>query len=238
MDTQYGFKTTQWTAILTAANRKASGSVEALQKLCGVYWVPIYAYARSQGASETEAKDLTQGFFMHLIEKGLSIRSGADGGRFRSFLIRCYRNFATSEWRKGSAVKRGGGAEVIAIDDDEAEGWALSELERDLTPEQIYERKWAQTLLGRVMVRLENEYELIGKLDRFRAMRSCLMGDTSDKNYAAIAQRLEMKEGAVRTAVHRMRANYGRLLREEVLRVVDDPADVDDELRYLLTLLS
>ena len=236
MDAQYGFETTQWTAILTAADRKADGSIAALQKLCCAYWRPIFTYARSQGADECEAKDLTQAFFVHLLERGLSIRSSADRGRFRSFLIRCYRNFAASEWRTANAAKRGGGIEVIPFNELELE--FVPDGKHRLTPEQLYERKWAQTLLNRVYARLEKEYSLAGKLDRFQSIRSCLMSECTDGIYAKIAEEQDMNIGALRTAVHRMRANFGKLLREEVLRVVDDPSDVEEELRYVLTLLD
>lgn len=238
MDTQCGFETTQWTGVLMASDRKAAGSVEALQKLCGAYWYPIYAFARRQGVPEGEAKDLTQAFFAHILEKGLSIRSGADRGRFRSFLIRCYRNFVTSQWRKSKAAKRGGGVEFLSIHEFETKDQYLAEVEHQYTPEQLYERKWAQTLLQRVHARLAKDYSLAGKEDRFRSIQSCLMTDCNEAIYAEIAEQLGMKPGAVRTAVHRMRTNFGRLLREEVLRLVDDASDVEEELHYVLTLLT
>lgn len=223
---------------MTAADKKATGSVEALQRLCGVYWVPVYAYARSQGARETEAEDLTQAFFAHLLDKGLSIQSRVDRGRFRSFLIRCFRNFAASEWRKENAAKRGGGVEVLPFEELESETREISEAEHALTPEQIYERKWAQTLLSRAIARLREEYRLVGKEDRFQAMSSCLTNDPDEGLYETIATDLEMNLGAVRTAIHRMRSNFARVLREEVGRLVNDPSDVEEELRYTLKLLK
>ena len=223
---------------MAAADQKATGSIEALQKLCGVYWFPIYAYARSQGAREGEAEDLTQAFFAHLLDKGLSIRSGTDRGRFRSFLIRCYRNFVTSEWRKKNAVRRGGGAELLSFDELGTELCSITDAEHALTPEELYERKWAQTFLARAVTRLREEYVLVGKEDRFQLMSACLMSDLDLGAHEAIAAKLGMSLGAVRTAVHRLRANFARVLREEVGRLVDDPADVEEELRYFLQLLK
>lgn len=238
MDKECAFETTQWTAVMAAADQKATGSIEALQKLCGVYWFPIYAYARSQGAGEGEAEDLTQAFFAHLLDKGLSIRSGRDGGRFRSFLIRCYRNFVTSEWRKENAVRRGGGTELLSFDELDTEVCSITEAEHALTPEELYERKWAQTLLARAVVRLREEYVLVGKEDRFQQMSSGLTSDLDLGAYEAIGAKLGMNVGAVRTAVHRLRSNFARVLREEVGRLVDDPEDVEEELRYVLKLLN
>jgi DNA-directed RNA polymerase specialized sigma24 family protein len=186
MDKECAFETTQWTAVMAAADQKATGSIEALQKLCGVYWFPIYAYARSQGAGEGEAEDLTQSFFAHLLDKGLSIRSGRDGGRFRSFLIRCYRNFVTSEWRKENAVRRGGGTELLSFDELDTEVCSITEAEHALTPEELYERKWAQTLLARAVERLREEYVLVGKEDRFQQMSSGLTSDLDLGAYEAI----------------------------------------------------
>ena len=238
MDSQCEFDTTQWTAILVAVDKGAEGSQAALRNLCDVYWRPIYSYARRSGLSPEKAKDLTQDFFVHILEKGISMRSGPDGGRFRSFLIRCFKNFCASAHRRAIAVKRGGRFEISSIDELDAENWESLDSDQVLTPEQHFEKRWAQTLLRRVIGRLEREHALIGASERFKALSSCLMADPGEGQYQRIADELNIAVSSVRTAVYRMRVNFAKLLRDEVQRLVQDPADTDDEIRYILTLLS
>ncbi len=236
MDASFGFETTHWTNIIEASGDGAERSAEAFQKLCQAYWYPIFAYTRSRGVSESDAMDLTQAFFSKLLEKGFSIRSRGGGGRFRSYLLKCHQNFIASEKRRSMAVKRGGDIDWISLDSNEINGLNLDELEGGTTPDQLYEKKWAETFLLRVLERLEKEYRLAGKSDRYTLLKPWLMNESQALAQKDIAQRLGISEITVRTAIYRMRETFGELLRAEILRVVSDPADVDDELRHLLTL--
>ena len=236
MDAAFGFETTHWTTIVQASGNGAERSAEAFQKLCQAYWYPIFAYTRSRGVSEPEAMDLTQAFFSQLLEKGFSIRSRADGGRFRSYLLQCHQNFIVSEKRRAKAVKRGGDIAWISLDSSGLDGLSVEELEGGATPDQLYEKKWAEMVLLRVLERLEKEYRLAGKSKRYTLLKPWLMNESEAMAQKDIAERLGIGQTTVRTAIFRMRETFGELLRAEVLRVVADPADVDDEIRHLLTL--
>ena len=236
MDASFGFETTHWTSIIQASGDGTERSDEAFEKLCRVYWYPIFAYTRSRGVSESEAMDLTQAFFKQLLEKGFSIRAGAERGRFRSYLLQCHQNFIATEKRRAKAVKRGGDIAWISLDLNELNGLTAEELEGGATPAQLYEKKWAETLLLRVLERLEKEYRLAGKLERYSLLKPWLMNESQAMAQKDIAETLGVSQTTVRTAIFRMRETFGELLRSEVLRIVEDPADVDDEIRHLLTL--
>ncbi len=234
---KHGFNTTEWTAVLAAANRSEPGSFEALQRLCESYWYPIFAYLRRWGKPEEEAKDLTQGFFAHLIERGMKLDRGRDGGRFRSFLLRALKNFTVNEWKKSQRQRRGGEFEIVSLTQGDPEALYEQEIEVDLSPERLFERKWAKALMARVASALEAEYRAAGKLERFRVMAPWLAGFELEQQYGVAAMDLGVSESTVRGAVRRLRARYRELFREEVKTLVEDPADVDSEMQHILELL-
>jgi RNA polymerase sigma-70 factor (ECF subfamily) len=227
------FPSTHWSRVLAAGNPDAPEAYEALTSLCQSYWYPIYAYVRSRGHAPDQAQDLTQDFFAYVLERDLLAKADPDRGRFRGFLrIVCARHLS-DERERAHARKRGGGKSALAIDLGDAEGRFSREPSHELTPERIFDRTWALTLLGRVLDQLEGEYAAAGRAALFEELRGLLTGSSEPDSYAAIALRLDKNEGAIRVAVHRLRRRYGALLRQEIAATVDDPSEIDDEIRSL-----
>ena len=231
------FPTTAWSIVLTAG-RDSTDAHDALAVLCQAYWYPVYAYIRHRGYAGQDAEDLTQQFFAHLLETHL-VRAASPGrGRFRSFLLASIRNFLANEWDREHAVKRGGKASLLSLDFRAAEGrYALEPPDR-LTPEKLFERGWALALLERVLKRLRNEFVEAGRERRFEFMKAFLDSEPSGTTYSRLAADLEASEGAARVAVYRLRSRYRELLHQEILAIVTDPAEVADEIRYLLSALD
>ncbi len=232
------FATTQWTLVLDAGDQQSPGAHEALATLCEIYWYPLYVYLRRRGYPREEAEDLVQGFFTQVLEKGYMKAANRDRGRFRSFLLTSLKNFATNEWDRKTAKKRGGNKSVLSLDFDTAEGRYRVEPADNLTPEVIFDRRWALIQLGRAMARLDEEMAEAGNSERFDRLKGYLTGDSQGVRYAQVAENLEISESAVKVAVHRMRRRFGELLREEIARTVSTDDHVDEEIRYLLSSIS
>ncbi len=232
------FTTTHWSVVLTAGQAESPRAQEALSKLCQTYWYPLYAYVRRQGHNPHDAQDLTQEFFARLLQSHYFAAADPRRGRFRSFLLGTLKHFLAHEWQKGQALKRGGGRGLISLDAHTGESRYALEPAENATADKIFERRWALTLLEQVLVRLRQEYEESGKLRLFEALKPALTGDKSSASYAEIGARLGMNEGAVKVTVHRLRQRYGALLREEIAHTVASPAEVEEELRHLLSVLS
>ena len=232
------FPTTHWSRVVAAGDPRAPQAREALTALCNAYWYPLYAYIRSRGHAPEQAQDLTQDFFAYVLERDLLTKADPDRGRFRSFLRTiCGRYLA--DWNdRQNAAKRGGGRTGLPIDARDAEGRYAREPSHELTAERIFDRSWALTLLGRVLDQLGREYDDAGRPETFEELRVVLTHGPQAVPYATIASRLGIREGAVRVAVHRLRRRYGALLRQEIAATVDDPAEVDDEIRDLFNALE
>ena len=228
------FPATQWSEILRAGDPTAPEARAALEGLCSAYWYPLYAFVRRTGASPDDAMDLTQGFFEHLLQSDLLRSADPARGRFRSFLLGCLKNYLSHQRGREAALKRGGGATTISLDAG-AEARFTREA-ADLEPDALYERRWAMTLMERAMNALEHESS--GHPERFAALKPLLTGSDRESSYRAIGERLEMSEGAVRVAVHRLRQRYGGLLREQIAMTVADPEQVDAELGHVLRTLG
>ena len=231
------FETTHWSLVLHASRREDTAAQVALETLCRRYWLPLYAYVRRRVESTQDAQDLTQEFFARLLEKQSLAAAAPERGRFRSFLLASMKNFLANEWDRTQAQKRGGGRERLSLDWEQGESQASLEPWHDLTPERLYERQWVLTLLRVVIDRLEQDYTAQGKERQFAWLKGTLTGE-SQIDYAAAAADLDLSEDAVRQAAHRLRKRYRDLLRAEVAQTVDDPADVEDELRGLFTALA
>lgn len=232
------FPTTHWSRVVTAASRDASEAREALASLCQAYWYPIYAYVRHRGHAPELAQDLTQDFFAYVLERDLISLADPTRGRFRAFLSTiCARRLAEHRDRQ-NAAKRGGGRSPLTIDPLDAERRYAREPADELTPERIFDRTWALTLLARVVERLRREYDDADRSERFEELLAVLTRDPASDTYAAIALRLGTTEGNVRVAVHRLRRRYGLLLREEIAATVGDEAQIDDEIRALFAALE
>lgn len=220
---------------MLAAGRPGSPTAdEALATLCRTYWRPIYVYLRRRGADREKAEDLTQGFFATLLEKNYLGDADRERGRFRTFLLTAVQNYARNEWDRARAGKRGGG---IPIDPLEGEESFHQEPSHEETPERLFDRRWARTLLQVALDRLQEEMEQAGASERFARLLPFLTGE-GDESYRDAAAGLGMSEPAARVQVHRMRRRFQRLLREEVAETVGDTALVDDELRHLHAVLG
>jgi RNA polymerase sigma factor (sigma-70 family) len=231
------FVATHWSVVLTAAHSDTTQAHDALAKLCQTYWHPLYTYVRRRGYSPEDAEDLTQGFFAFLLEHNAVSTVSPDKGRFRSFLLGSLNHFLSDEWDKARAQKRGAG-KVISFDTQTAESWLEHVPSQNLTPEKAFELRWSITLLEQVYQRLEEEHRQGGKAELFDALRTTLAGPGDSAPYAELGQRLNLNEGAVKVAVHRLRQRYRALLRETIAETVATEAEVGEELRYLLRIVA
>jgi RNA polymerase sigma-70 factor (ECF subfamily) len=229
------FATTRWSMVL-AAHGDGPGARAALAQLCERYWFPVYAFVRRQGISPHDAQDLTQEFFGRLIEKEWLSAVERERGRFRSWLLASTRHFLANEWQRLRTQKRGGGAPVFSLDETDAEGRYLREPADPVDATQLFNRRWALTLLDDVLARLQAEMEAAGKGAHFAAMKPAITSGRAAP--AEIAAQLQMSDGAVRVAIHRLRERYRELLRAAVAETVDSAAEVDAELQCLFAALS
>jgi len=230
------FATTHWSVVLAAGQQKSPEAASALERLCGTYWYPLYACVRHRGYSSEDAQDLTQEFLTHLLSTHALGTVHPAKGRFRSFLLVSLNNFLANQWDKARTQKRGGGQTVISL--EAAETRFRAEPREGLSPERIFERHWALTLLAQVTVRLGEAYHAAGKGELFEALRVYLAGEKGLAPYRDTARRLGLSMDALKKAVERLRRRYGELLREEIAHTVSSPAEVDDEIRYLRTVLG
>ncbi len=223
---------------MAAGHAHTAASREALASLCEAYWYPLYAYVRRWGFGPDEAQDLTQEFFTRLLEKHYLRDADPSRGRFRSFLLASLKHFLSNERDKAAAVKRGGRVNIIALEIETAEGMYQLEPPDADTPEKVFERRWALTLLERTLRRLREEFAAGGRQEMFSRLEGYLTGERETLPYAQLAQELGMSEGAVKVAVHRLRKRFGALLRDEIGETVSDSAQVDDEVRELFRILT
>ena len=232
------FATTSWSQVLTARDGSGTEAHQALAGLCEIYWFPLYAYVRRQGHGADEARDLTQGFFAQLLEKDYLKDVKPSAGRFRSFLLSSLRHFLSHEWDKARAQKRGGGTRTVSLDAEDAEvryGWEPAER---LTPEQIFERRWALTVVERTLARLRQEAIETDTPQRFELLKPHLTGVEPRMPYREVAAELGIAEGTVKVAVHNLRQRFGRVLRAEIAETVADPAEIEDEMRHMLQVIG
>jgi RNA polymerase sigma factor (sigma-70 family) len=232
------FTTTHWSVVLAAGNNDSAGSAQALERLCRAYWKPLYAYVRRQGHNEHEAQDLTQDFFARLLAKGYLSLADPARGRFRTFLLTSLQNFLRNEWKRTQREKRGGGQPIISLDATQAEAEYRLEPAHELSPDQLYERRWTVALLEQVLARLRLDYEANGSVPLFDQLKAFVWGDRNTASHAEIALQLGLSEGAVKVALHRLRRRFGQFLRAEIANTVNDPTEVEEELRYLMNIMS
>ena len=231
------FETTQWNVVIAAGQEETAESREALAKLCEKYWRPLYSFARRKGHSVQDAQDLTQGFFAKLLEKGYLKSVQRDKGRFRSFLLMALKRYMANEWNRAQAKKRGAGLPNLSLDYQAEEGSYKLEPADKLTPERIYEKRWATTLLNEVLSRVEEEYVAAGKGKLYLHIRAFLTVEQPREPYSEVAASLAMSEGAVKVAVHRLRKRFAERLREEIAHTLADTENVEDEIKYLISVL-
>ena len=233
-----GFPATHWSVVLTAGHDSSPDAREALEQLCRAYWYPLYCYARRHAGSAADAEDLTQSFFAHLLQRNTLAKVSQDKGRFRSFLLAALNYFLADESDRGRAQKRGGGCVVVSLNEAGAEERYQRECGDELTAEQLYERRWAMAVLDRASVRLRKEFAAAGKGTLGEELRGLQENPAETGPYAEIAARLGMPVGTLKSHVHRYRQRFRALLCEEVAQTVASPADVADELRRLIAVVS
>ena len=223
------FPTTRWSQVVAAGDRVGPAACEALAELCSAYWYPLYAFIRRKGNDSDRALDLTQDFFARLLEKDILASVEHRKGRFRSFLRVACRNFLIDAWRHKPDVA----STPISIDARDAEGRYLVEPADNLTAECLFDRAWALTLLDRVMAILTAEYADSGRSELFDQLKIVLTEGKGAVRSAVLAERLGMSEDAINTASHRLRKRYRAILQEQIAATLDDPSDLDDEIRSL-----
>jgi RNA polymerase sigma factor (sigma-70 family) len=233
------FRTTRWSMVLLSAQSQAPGYKEALGELCRLYWYPLYGFVRQRGHSPDDARDLTQGFFLHLIERRTLTRVDPQKGKFRSFLLASFQKYLANEALRAQRLKRGGQAEFVRLDLQNAEDQYGLEPIENLTPEKIFDARWAMALLGEARRRLSLEYAAEGKATTFEALIEFLDPFNTQElpSYEAVANQLKVSIGAVKTLIHRMRKRNTALVREEIVRTISDLADVEAESRELCEAL-
>ena len=232
-----GFMTTRWSVVARATASEESGR-QALEELCRAYWFPVYAYARKQGCSTADAEDLTQEFFAEIIRTQFLHRADQSRGRFRSYLLTSVRRRILDAHTRARVLKRGGGAEVISIDDPTVEEKFREMNDSTLDPSQAYELGWALTVLQRARDRLVAEQKAKGKIDEFEQFEPFLSAAPSEGEYTAVAARLGVGLNRVAVGIHRLGRRYRDLLREEVAQTVAEPGETEEELAYLLKVLA
>jgi RNA polymerase sigma-70 factor (ECF subfamily) len=235
--TQFG--QTHWSVVLSAAGHEnPAQAAESLEKLCRLYWRPLYAFIRRQGESPHDAQDLTQEFFLRLVKKDYLNAVDQGKGRFRSFLLAALRHFLSNERDKARAQKRGGGVSPLPLDFDDAETHLGCQPADKITPETLFERHWATTLLEQALARLRQEYAALGREPLFEQLKATLTEARGSVPYSALAASLNLSEAAVKMAVHRLRQRYRECLRAEIARTVATSAEIDDELRHVMGVFA
>jgi RNA polymerase sigma factor (sigma-70 family) len=239
MEGAASFHTTRWTIVMGAAQSQAQGAQAALAELCRLYWYPLYIFARRRGHSPDDAQDLTQSFFLHLLEHRALTGIDRLKGKFRSFLLASFQNHISDALDRSRRLKRGGDKEFVRLDAEDAEERYQREPIDFLTAEKIFDARWAMTVLREAMRKLSDEYATTGKAYTFEALRVFLDPNSSmaTPSYDEVANRLKVSTGAVKTLIHRLRKRYTALLREEVGRTVSDPAEIDEEIHALCDAL-
>ena len=232
------FATTRWTVVLTAGRKSTPQAAQALEELCRTYWYPLYAYVRHQGHSREDAEDLVQGFFARFLEKNYLAGLSSERGKFRAFLLASLKHFLANEWDRAHRQKRGGGATLLSLDWQSADTRFQIEPADPLSPDKLYDRAWALTLLERVVTRLRDACAAEGRGQLFERLKPFLMSGSSAIPYAEAAAALGIAEGATRVAVHRLRRRYRELLREEIAQTLSDPAQVAEEMQALFSAFA
>ena len=232
------FVTTHWSVVLAAGRSQTTQARAALAELCQTYWYPLYVYVRRRGYNPHDAQDLTQAFFARLLERQSLASADPERGRFRSFMLASMNHFLASEWEKVRAQKRGGGREILSLDLVAAEQRFDLEPASTDSPDKLFDRQWAIALLDKVLNLLEDEYRRERKADLFDALKRTLTGARETHPYSELAKSLDMSEGAIKVAVHRLRRRYRELLQAEIAQTVAAPNEAAEEMKHLFQALS
>lgn len=232
------FTTTHWSVVVAAGRNHSTHAKAALENLCQTYWYPLYAFVRRHGRSPHDAQDLVQSFFAACIAKNYLAGASREKGRFRSFLLLALKRFLANEWDKARAQKRGGPHASLSLDSLTSEERYALEPAEHLTPDKLFDRRWALTVLETVLKRLREEQLHAGRIGAFEQLKDCLTSGGRGTPYAELAARLGVSEGSVKVSVHRLRQRYRALLTEEIANTVSSPEEIEEERRHLLAALS
>ena len=232
------FATTHWSVVLQAGQPKAPGYQQALETLCRSYWFPLYAYLRRHGYSNQQAEDYTQAFFCRILEKKVLSMADSKRGKFRSFLLSTLKHFLADEYDRARAQKRGGGRKILSIDFKDAENQYALEPAHRLSAEKLFDKSWALTVLDRTMAGLKAELASKNKQELFDHLKIYLTAEKGSIPYRDKAAQMNMTEGNVRTAVHRLRRRYRKLLRDEIAQTVAAEHQIDEEINDLFNALA
>ncbi len=232
------FQTTHWSVVLSAKDDSPSRAASSLEALCRAYWPPLYAFIRREGYAEADAQDLTQAFFTHLLERDFLGQLQDRRGKFRSFLLTFLKHFLADQRDRAAALKRGGGRVFVSLEEFAGEHEHELAVATTLTPEEAFERRWAQTVMDRALDQLRREYVQDGRLDLFEALTDFQPGSHGPETYAEVGERLGLSEGGVKTAVHRLRKRHREILREQIAGTVSSAGELDEEIRNLIRVLG
>jgi RNA polymerase sigma factor (sigma-70 family) len=232
------FATTHWSIVLGARQGDLPAATAALERLCRLYWYPLYAFIRRRGADPHEAEDLAQAFFAFLLEKESLRKVDRARGKFRTFLLAALTNFLSNEWDKRQTLKRGGQCQIVSLDETNAEGLYLRDSVESLEPEKLFERRWAMALVDQALMRLKQEHTGGGKGALFAKLEPALTSELPSRALADCAAELGMTEGAVKVALHRLRRRFGEVLRNEIAQTVSSPEEIDEEIRHLFAAIA
>ena len=232
------FATTHWSVVMAAGRPKSASYQQALETLCKTYWFPLYAYLRRHGYESHKAEDYTQAFFTGLLAKGGLRLADPKRGKFRSFLLSSLKHFLSNERARARAKKCGGGRKILSLDFQNAESQYALEPRDELSPDKLFERSWALTVLDRTMARMQAEAISTNKQKLFDHLKVYLTAEKSSVPYRDAAAELDMAEGAVRVAVHRLRRRYREILRDEIAQTVTSDDQIDEEIRDLFAALG
>ena len=232
------FETTHWSVILDVGDSDSLRSRLALEYLANAYWYPLYNFIRRRGHTDDQARDLTQEFFVQLLDREVIERADPDLGRFRSFILASAKNFLSNERAWSQAAKRSPGDEILSLDDEDTAVRYQKDVSNEDTPEQTFERRWAETVVQRALSRMEEEQTSRGDAERYRALRDWVVGSPEAVPHQELAVRLGVGQSAVRVAIHRLRKRLGVVLRDEIASTVTHPDQIEDELQYLLQIVA
>lgn len=234
----FDFRTTHWSVVLLAGGGDSPDAADALEALCRTYWYPLYAFVRRKGHSPEDSQDLVQGYFELLLTRRDLMGVHPCKGRFRTFLLTTMGHFLANQWDRARAAKRGGGVEIVSMDSADPEERYRYEPRGEVTPETLFEVAWAARLLDTVLARLRAECTAEGQTERFEALKEFLVGERGALPYATVAERLQMTEQGVKSAIHRLRVRFRAVFREEIARTVGSEDEIDGELRHLVRVMT
>lgn len=232
------FPVTRWSVVCLAGRHDTARAHEALSRLCETYWYPLYAYVRRRGYSPEDAQDLTQEFFAQLLAHNWVDNADRNMGRFRTFLLTALSRFLANQWDRARAAKRGGSSVLLPLDTAVAESRYCADTQNSISPDRLYDRQWAMTLLDRALNRLSTEHEQSGKSADFMVLSPLLTAARGEIPYATVAARLGLSETATRMAVHRLRKRFREIFREEITQTISVPEEIEEEIRHLLAALA